>query len=152
MKKKYVGPYEIESEEVLNGETTRITFKDYDAEGTIFTPPVRVYANKTLSHIVTNKPTDFNTLIEKRYQPMIDEIIQVMLSYDLHIGTRNNAANDLDYVLSKVANKVMNYRHTLEDRLWGAEEEEKTLRQVFEKLATLSDDITELKVRPKDTL
>jgi len=151
---KYIGPYKIATEDKVDKETARVTFEPYTTEdGKTFQPPERIYTYKKLKQITTKKATDFNTLMLGMYTPLVEDIVKLLVEYDVNIGFRENRANDLEYVFKLVERKIVNWRNTYEDRLWGAEEDEKSLRDLVKGLATVSDSIRELKVLrklPKD--
>lgn len=147
---KYIGPYKIATEDKLDKETTKVTFEPYTAEnGNSFQPPERIYTHKKLKQITTKTATDFNTLMKNMYSPLVEDIVKLLVEYDVNIGFRENKANDLEYVFKLVERKIVNWRDTYEDRLWGAEEDEKTLRDLVKGLASTSDSIRELKVVQK---
>lgn len=153
---RYIGPYKIASETHLNDEIAEITFSSYtNDQGQEFQPPARQYTHKKLYHIVTDEPTDLNTLQEKMYTPLVDEIIRLLVEYDINVGFRNHVQNDLEYVLSTLERKIINWRNVYEDRLWGAEEYEKTLRQVVQGLADTDNktikQLRHIKDRPRDS-
>lgn len=154
--KRYIGSYEILSETHVSDEETQVTFAPYTTEdGRTFQPPVRVYTKKKLFHATTNEPTDLNTLQQNVYTPIIDEMVRILVEYDIHVGFKGHVQNDLEFVLSRVEQKIVNWRNTYEDRLWGAEEYEKTLRQIVKGLDQIdgSDmiELKEVKDRPKDS-
>lgn len=151
---RYIGPYEIVSENILNDEVVEVSFASYtNDQGQEFQPPTRQYTHKKLYHIVTDEPTDMNTLQEKMYAPLVEEIVKLLISYDINLGFRNHVQNDLEYVLTALERKIVNWRNVYEDRLWGSEEHEKTLRQLVQGLADTDDKVLqELKlVKPRPT-
>jgi len=131
MKNQYIGIYEISSQEEIGNETVRVSFKPYKADnGNTYQPPVRDYTYKTFLLIVSDEPCDFTQLREKQYTGLVNDIFELMLSYDVNISTRPGSS-DLDYIFQEVYRRVNDTRNQLEDKLWGAEEDEKTLRQLF---------------------
>lgn len=152
---KYIGPYKVKKERKIDKESCLVSFESYTTDqGQTFQPPSREYTYQMLGQIVTEEPSDFTTLMSIMYTPLVDQIVEKMVAYDMNIGFRDNIANDLGRVLKMVENKISNWRDVYEDRLWGAEEAEKTLRQLVKGLSTVSNEIQELKVikpLPKDS-
>jgi hypothetical protein len=131
MTAQYIGPWEILSQDDLSDETVRVVFKEYlNSEGKRFQPPVRDYTKKTLAKIMTETPVDYNDLQKRQLLPIADEILQILLTYDVNIGTKSGAS-DLDTIFREVYRHINDTRQQLEDKYWGAEEDEKTLRQLF---------------------
>ena len=153
--KKYIGPYAIKKERKIDEESVLVTFEPYTTDKEqMFQPPSREYTYQMLGQVVTSEPSDFNTLMDVMYKPLVEQIVEKMVAYDLNIGFRDNLANDLGRVLKLVEQKITNWRDVYEDRLWGSEEREKTLRQLVKGLATVDPDIKELKFitpTPKDS-
>lgn len=151
---KYIGPYKVKKERKIDKESCIVSFESYTTDqGQTFQPPNREYTYQMLGQIVTETPSDFTTLMSIMYAPLVDQIVEKMVAYDMNIGFRDNLANDLGRVLKMVEQKITTWRDVYEDRLWGAEEQEKTLRQLVKGLSTVSNEIQELKVikpLPKD--
>ena len=131
MTKQYIGPWEVLAQEEISETTVRITFAPYtSSDGKTFQPPVRDYTKKTLAHILTTSPTDYNDLQKTQLIPIAEEILQVLMSYDVNIGTKSGTS-ELDVIFREVYRNINDTRSQLEDKYWGVEEDEKTLRQLF---------------------
>lgn len=147
--KKYIGPYEVTKEKRLDDETCRVDFAQYtDDKGQIWQPPSKVFTYKMFNHLISETQGDFNSLYETMYAPLVNDILQLLLSYNINIGFRSNSTtiNDLDYVFRLVERDILAKRTAYEDRLWGAEEQEKTYLQMMQGLRDISPDILELKI------
>lgn len=154
-KQQYIGQYAIASQTPTENDSMIVEFAEYTTpDGQSFQPPKRVYTNEKLYHIVTDEPIDLNTLREKMYAPLISKIVESLVNYDIHVGFRGHVANDLEYVLTEVERKITQWRYTYEDRLWGAEEYEKTLRDIVLGLSdtegTKIRELKHVKDRPVD--
>lgn len=147
MTTKYIGPYEVKTQEDLSDNTVRITFAEYKAaDGNTYQPAMRDYTRKTLANIVSDEPCDYTELRKKQYAPAIDKIFAVLSAYDVNIGTKSGA-NDLEYIFREVFQRVNDMRAQLEDKYWGVEEDEKTLRQLMSRwMETKDTEIRQLKL------
>lgn len=127
----FIGPWEIETQETLSKDSIRVTFKEYtNSDGLSFLPPVRDYTKKTFDNIVSDDVRDYNDLRDAQYNPLIEDVLSLLSSYDINIGTRTGDS-DLEHVFRSVLKRINEVREDLEDKYWGVEENEKTLRQLF---------------------
>lgn len=139
MTTKYIGPYEVKTQEEIGENTVRVTFAEYKAaDGNTYQPAMRDYTMKTLVNIISDEPCDYTDLRKKQYAPAINEIFSVLSAYDVNIGTKSGA-NDLEYIFREVFQRINDMRAQLEDNYWGVEEDEKTLRQLMSRWMETKD-------------
>lgn len=103
---KYYGSNKIVKSKKL-GAHYHVKYKDGDTE----------IMTKALYKVgVTNEPSDLTTLRDKRMEPVIKDMMQVMLDYDIKPF---EPMNELDYILSGIKTSYNSNFQKADERKWG---------------------------------
>ena len=113
----FIGKYEIESTEKQGKDYV----KDYYKQNT-GAPESEIISTLLFKDLKTKKIGDLTELREKRCFPMIGELLQVLLKYNMKY-------DDLQFVLSRLEMSVKTNRIEAENILWGCQEENKDIVQ-----------------------
>ena len=110
---KYYGPDEVK-DSIVGSEGVTLTL----AGGkTIF------ISKKMFDVVITDKPVDLTDLRTARLFPVVKEILQLMLDWDVKI-------NEIEYVFTLVTTSFnVNFKQA-SDIAWGTAEDERTMRDV----------------------
>ena len=118
----YIGVYEIVKETEDNGYTT-VSYKPQGKDEV----PDEVFFNEVLDKVKTKKPTDFNFIRDERCRMVEEKILEVLLKY-------NVKTSEIDYVSKLLVTSLQNSIDRADNKLWGNESHNRTLRHIEEVL------------------
>jgi len=115
----YIGDREIEKIEGI-----LVTFKEGETEE---------YSESMLKRIVTDEAIDLTALRDLRCEGVAENILGYLLVDNIYLS-------ELEYVMQLVVQTFQNNRNRVEDKLWGAEDLQQTVKQLDDHLKTLFKD------------
>lgn len=90
--------------------------------------PPEVYSQLVLDSVSTEEPLDdtsenYGKYIEKRNYPVIAELQLKLLEHNIRI-------KDIKFIAQTMVNALINQENIVYDKLWGAEDQDKTIQQL----------------------
>lgn len=74
-----------------------------------------VYSGKTLPYVVSEKETDFNTVQQKKFEPIIREVLEVMFEYDVKLG-------EFEALMQNIGRRVDSHIGRATNLLWTGDD------------------------------
>lgn len=131
----YIGPKEVKAVDLLpekyNGtiELVKVTYVDGSEQ---------VMTKKMVDTCTTTESTDFTSLRDKRVQPVVAGILELMLEWGV-------ALSDVNFITNSIAMSVNASMNAASKKFWGKEEADLDLIEVDKVLkqgVTLKDILT----------
>ena len=101
MKNKYYGPKKIK-ESHGNGDSMVLTFDD-DTTETI--------SMKMVEHVITDKSVDLTSLRDLRLRPVVEEMLEIMLNWDIKI-------HEIQYLTTLMVTSINDSIDKASNKLW----------------------------------
>ena len=78
------------------------------------------YPVKTIPYLVTDKSTDYNSLQDRKFEPIIRELVDVLFEYDVKLGEFQALLQAVGKRVDDHLNRAMHYMWTKNDETFTA--------------------------------
>jgi hypothetical protein len=117
----FYGPYKIVREIPEQSDQEVVCFELLDP-GTSRMKKKRI-ARTLYEHTVKDQPTDHNTLVLNRVEPMVLEILETLLKYGAEV-------EEIQHVFKRVGMSVDHSADIIDLLIWGTPREERTMIEI----------------------
>jgi hypothetical protein len=121
----YIAINEIDKEEKLDENYTLVTYKPRVVEGNEITAEAEIFYNPSLELVKTEEPKDFNFVRDEKCDPIIAEVLALLLKYNVKIS-------ELSHIFSQVIKSVDMSRAAAIEKLVKQRDFNMTLRRIDE--------------------